>query len=206
MLDQRAAAGSDRKPLDVFLLCDIGANPHGRSAQRKTRAAYGQPADLLGSRHVTLEQCRRKIADRHVVEAKARRIARQERCGIDLQLQQIANRIAIFGAIESTECVCAARIGSAGGKPVESCFQRFQCGSMNHFIGLPRALRRHLVSAKLADDLFPRFPVIAQRLRVQRVESEPAGFRLAVMTRQAVGVDDCAVRLARGSLGRGGNV
>jgi serine/threonine protein kinase len=46
--------------------------------------------------------------------------------------------------------------------------------------------------AKLPDDLFPRVPVFGQRLGIDCAEVEAACLRLAVMTGQAIGIDDCA--------------
>ena len=56
MRNQRATACPDRKALEVLLLRQVRSKTDGRAARRKARTSDGQPADLLGRRHITLEQ------------------------------------------------------------------------------------------------------------------------------------------------------
>ena len=57
-------------------------------------ASDREAADLLRGRHVAIQQRRREIADRHVVEAVAGFVGRQQRRGVDVEREQIADGVA----------------------------------------------------------------------------------------------------------------
>src|SRR5207245_6468251 len=50
--------------------------------------------------------------------------------------------------------------------------------------------RRHVTGAKLPDDLFPRFRVLAYTFRADRVERESCRFQFVVVTSSTVPIDD----------------
>ena len=97
VVDDRAAARADRKPVEVLLLRQVRGNPDGLAARRPARTPDGQAADLLGGRDVAIEQRRREIADRHVVEAVARFVRRQQRRDVDVERQEIADGVLVLG-------------------------------------------------------------------------------------------------------------
>ncbi len=119
VLDDRSAAGADRQPLEMLLLREIRRDPDRLAAGRSAGASHGDAADFFSRRDVAVEQRRREIADRHVVEAVARFVGGQERRHIDFQRQQIANRVLILGPRESPEGRGAARVRRRGRPAIE---------------------------------------------------------------------------------------
>ncbi len=85
ILDQDAAAGSERQPLDVIVLRGVrGHVEHG--LRRSRHIANRQTADLSRSRQVRLHQRRRhRQRPRDVVEAARRIVGRQELRGIHFE-------------------------------------------------------------------------------------------------------------------------
>jgi len=65
---------------------------------------------FLRGRDVAVQQRRRQIADRHVVEAVTTVIGRQERGGVDVESQQVSDDVLILGPISAAERLGAARI------------------------------------------------------------------------------------------------
>ena len=61
-------------------------------------------------RDVAVQQRRREIADRHVVEAVARFVGGSSDGDVDVERQQIANGVLVFGAGQAAERVGAARV------------------------------------------------------------------------------------------------
>jgi hypothetical protein len=102
--NHRSAARSGRQTIDVAALRHLEADrvvgrprAHGGITDR-------QRADAPRGGDVALEQQRRRpqrIGD--VVEAEVAAIARQQIRDIDLEPEEIANRIAVFRAIETME-------------------------------------------------------------------------------------------------------
>ena len=74
--DQGPAARADRQPLDVLLLGEVRPDADRVAAGRPARAADGQPADLLRRGDVAVQERRREVAHRHVVEPVARLVVR----------------------------------------------------------------------------------------------------------------------------------
>src|SRR5207247_6214873 len=83
----RATARAHGKPLDVLLLRKVRPNTKSVAAWRTVWCADRQAADLLRGRDVAIQKRRRKISDRHIVEAMTHIVLRQQRCGIDVQCQ-----------------------------------------------------------------------------------------------------------------------
>ena len=189
MLDQDTAARADRQPGDVLLLRQVRTEPDRGAARRAAGPADGELCDLLGRRDVALEQRRRQIADRDVVEAEARGIARQQVGDVDFQREQITDCIVILGAVQPPERVRAAGVRLRRGQAVEGALQRCERGLVGGLVGPASAGRRHLPRAQLAGDLLPRLPVVPERLRVDRLERKPGRPGPVVVARQAVAAD-----------------
>ena len=79
----------------------------------------GQAADLLRRGDVAVQERRREVAHRHVVEPVAGLVARQQRRGIDVERQEVADGVLVFGPVEPPERVGPAGIGFLGGRAVE---------------------------------------------------------------------------------------
>ena len=69
-------------------------SPPGERLGRADR----EPADLLRRRDVAVEQRRREVADRHVVEAVAGLVGRQQRRDVDVERQQVADGVLVLGS------------------------------------------------------------------------------------------------------------
>ena len=112
ILDQDAAAGSERQPLDVIVL--RGVRGHVEDGLRRRRhIANRQTADLSRSRQIRLHQRRRqRQRPRDVVEPVRRIVGRQELRGVHFEREHVANRIRIFGAVEAVQ----ARRRQMGGR------------------------------------------------------------------------------------------
>ena len=103
MLDEDAAAGAERQPLDVVVLRRVGRHLE-HLLRRRAHVAHREPADLARGGEVGLHQRRRhrqRAGD--VVEAARRVVGGQERAGVHLERQQIANRVGVFGAVQAVQ-------------------------------------------------------------------------------------------------------
>ena len=103
VLQQCAAARARRQPFDVLFLREVGAKAKGVAARLAIWRADREPADFLGGGDVAVQQRRGEFADCHVIEAMTGVVFRQQRGGIDVQRQQIADGVLVFSAIEPTE-------------------------------------------------------------------------------------------------------
>src|SRR5687767_15124015 len=84
------SACAERKFLKVLFLGEIRRERHCVPSGSARWSADREPADLSRGRQITLEECRRQIPDRYVVETVARFIARQEGCDINFEGKKIA--------------------------------------------------------------------------------------------------------------------
>src|SRR5262249_30052673 len=121
--DQRSTTGADREPVRAVLLCDVRLDADGVAAWRPPYAADRQPADLLGRGDVAIEQCRREFPHRDIVEPVAGLIRRQQERRVDLDRQEIADRVLILSTVQPPNRVGAAGIGSLGGGAIEGGFE-----------------------------------------------------------------------------------
>ena len=145
----------------MLLLRDIGRDANDVALQRGLRAPDCQRADLLRSRNVSVQKSRGQVADRHVVEAVTAFIGGQERCGVDVDGQQIPDRVLILGTIETPQRFRAAWIRLRGGGFVERRFQpRKQRPAIFHR-GLRHVGRRHHARTKFTHDLLPDLSAFA---------------------------------------------
>ena len=116
-----AAARPQGKSFDVMILPEIRANTIGGKSRSDVRIADRQPADLAGGGHVTFEQRRRnpqRVA--HVIEAVIRVVRGQQRGGIHIEREKIADRGSILAAVEPPQ---SGRPGIAGCRRIELRFQ-----------------------------------------------------------------------------------
>ena len=110
-------------------------------------------------------------------------------------VEQIANRVLIFGAIEATEGVGAARIGMRRGHAIERRFEVRNQPVVGRFVGSWATGRRHRARAQLADDQLPALGIGTDIGDIQRAEDEISLLRFLVMAAGAVTVQ-------KGVLGR----
>src|SRR5262249_53269347 len=99
---QHAAARAQWKSLDVTILREAARwrERHLRGAHRPI--ADGESADLHRRRNVALnERGRGREGLSEIVEALARSVGRQQRVDVDVEREQIANGVGVFGAVET---------------------------------------------------------------------------------------------------------
>ena len=201
VMDEGAAARADRKTVDVFFLRELRGNSDGLAAGRAARASDRDAADLLRGGDVAVQQCRREIADRHVVEAVAGFIGRQQRRGIDLDREEIADGVLVFGARQPAKRGGAAGIWMRRGGAIERRLEGRDHRGVGRLVGPLLATRRHLAGAELADDLLPHVRMPRHILRRDGVEGEPGLLLVLVVAGHAVFVDERALQGWRGGRG-----
>ena len=188
--DHRPAARPDRQPVDVFLLGEVRPDADRFAAGRSAGVPDRQAADLLRRGDVSVQERRREVAHRHVVEPVAGLVGRQQGRGIDIQRQEVADGVLVFRPVEPTEGVGPAWIGSFGGRAVERAGEQGDEGVVlapgrSHLL-----LRRHLASDELPHDPLPGLRVAAHLLRADRVEGQPRRLVVAVMARDAIQIHE----------------
>ena len=164
------------------------------------RIAHGKAADLRGRRDVALDECRRDTKHvGNVVEPSRRIVWRQQCADVDVEREDIADDVAVLGAVQAVERR-GARIQSACGSRVERGFEsgreRLPCRRRR----LRSAVRRHDPRAQLAHDLLPHLGVTVDVQQVDCVEREPPGVCPRVMTAETVLLYES--RIGRCSRGR----
>ena len=195
---REAAPRAERQVLAhaAFLPPRVG-NRVGLDGGPDRGVAEGEPADLLGRDHVAVEQDRgdrKHVGD--VVEPVARLVGRQQRPLVDLQRQQVANRVAVLDTVQAVDGRAARiRVGRRGG--VE--------GGLNDVGGVvvglgvrPRAARRrHRPAPQLAHDLLPGLDLAGDAADPRGVDGLQGQARLAravVVARHAVPIEQCPRR------------
>ena len=150
-----AAARADRQPLDVVVLRQVAADAERFLGRPDLRIADRQAADLPRRRKVPLHQHRRHaqhVSD--VVEAVRAVVGRQERRDVDVERQQIADRVAVLRAIEAMQHG-PARIGMRRGRLVDGRLEVGREPGERRLVRTRHADRRHQAAAHLPDHLFP---------------------------------------------------
>jgi hypothetical protein len=194
VVDDCASASADRKAVDVLLLRHVRGNPDRVASGRTARTSNGHTADLLSGRHVAIEQGRREVGDRHVVEAVARLVCRQQRRGVDVERQEVAHRVLVLGPRQPPDRGCPAGIGMRRGRAVERRLQGRHHGVVGAVVWPFLAHRRHLTGAKLPDDFLPHVRMPGHILRKDLLENEATFFVVLVVAGEAVFVDERYVR------------
>ena len=118
--DEEAAARAERQTVHVLVLGGVGTHAIGVGDDRNLGGVADRDgADPPRRRQVALHQHRRDaehVAD--VVEAVARVVDRQQRRDVDVEVEQVADGVGVFGAVQPAEDR-AARIGLGGGGAIE---------------------------------------------------------------------------------------
>ena len=140
----------------MLVLRQVGGNAEGLAHRRHRRRPDGQAADRARRVHVPLEQRRGDLQDpRDVVEPVALVVGRDQRRGIDVERQQIADCVLILGAVEAVQRLRAPRVGLRRRHAIDL---RLQPGSEPVADGRVRARSsggRHGAGPELPDHLLP---------------------------------------------------
>ena len=166
MANQRAAARAERQPLEAIVLPQIGRHEERLGRRRARRRADGDGADLLRGGEIALHQRRRHPQHAgDVVEPVAHIVGRQHRADVDVERQQIANRVAVLRAIESMKRFGTARIRIRVGRSIERGFEIRNQAPEGRLIRPRPAGRRHQVAVQFLDNLFPDLGIDRRRSR-----------------------------------------
>ena len=155
--------------------------------------ADGESTDCRGRGEVALQQGRRDRQDAgDIVEALVvRLVGQQERSTVDLECEQVADRVRILGPVQPVDRN-PSRIGPGRTRRVECGLERGGRGAVGGLIR-PRPSRRwHLTRAKFARDFFPRLRGIADVRDIHLVEQQPGGLQPRVVAGDAVLIEDRA--------------
>jgi hypothetical protein len=123
---------------------------------------------------------------------------------VHVQRQDVADGIAVLGAIQAADWIDAARRRIERGGAVQRRFERRNQPVKRGVVGARRTGRRHGSRSKLADDMFPEPGVAGRVRRVRRIERDAAGLRPLIVATDAILRDELAFgRGRRRRLGRG---
>ncbi len=104
MLDNRSATSTERQAVPVVLLGPCALHVVGSSNRTGTRVAQCLARYLLRCRQVLVQEGRRHLQRRgDVVESIMRLIPRQQRRGIDVQVQQIGDGVRILAPVQAMQ-------------------------------------------------------------------------------------------------------
>ena len=102
MMDQSAASCSKRQAIDVPALGEFTADRILGRPRPHVRIAHSLRADALRGGQIPVEQEWRRVQrSRDVVEAEVRAVARQQLGHVDVERQQVANRVSVLRAVEA---------------------------------------------------------------------------------------------------------
>ncbi len=137
------------------------------AARRAAPAARGEAGDLLGGREGALEEGGGEGAGGGAVEPVGRLVGREERRRVDLEAEQIADRVLVLEARQAADGVGRPRAGREGVEGALEAPEHRRVG----LLGGPRLPGRgHLPGAEAADDLFPGARVEAGLVLEDRLE------------------------------------
>ena len=138
-----------------------------------------------------------------VVEPVALVVARQQFGDVDVQRQQIADRVGVFGAIQPVQRR-APGIHVAGRRAVERRLQPGRQPLQRVLIGTRHARRRHGPAMNFADHFFPHLGALANAVQAHFVEREICDFERLVVAHHAILIEQLALRdVRRNRLGSG---
>ena len=195
-----SANRSERKPVDVLVLREVLADAERVAAGGKVGIADGHSRDLHGGGHVLFLQGRRDAEHvRDVVEAVRGVVGRQERRDVDFEVEQVAHRVRILGAVQAVEDRRAG-IRMRGGLGVERGFERRLHRVVRRLVGMADALRRHGARLQFTHDFLPEPRVRPCPGGIEALERQTARLQTLAVTADAV-----LVQRASGHGRRGGD-
>jgi hypothetical protein len=160
MMYRRAPTRSDRQPVDCGGLREISLDVVIRCERADLGRSHSDAADFCRCRHIALEQCRRqgkRVGD--VVETVTRIVRRQKQCGINVHIEEIANRVRVFDAIHPVQRNAARLHSRISRCLIEPILHRAHSNLQRCRLRTGRIRRGHQASAQLADDLFEGFGI-----------------------------------------------
>ncbi len=184
--DRGAAARAHRRALDVPQLRRSPRDRINLRRRGRRRIAERIAADLRRGPEVALEHGRRERLDvGDVVEAVADRVGRQQGADIDVDAEQIAHRVGVFGAIQPLER-SAAGVRPQRGRAIEPILERGRERGEGLFIGTFRTGGRHHAGAQLADHLLDDIRMIGRCRGIERRQRQLPRLAALAVTGRAV--------------------
>ena len=179
--NQCAASSSNRQARQVPFLRQIRRNTKRFAAWPSADSANRLSRNLFRRQDIAVQQRWREFSHRDVVESVTERVRWQEISRIDIECQQITDRILILGPRQPSKRFRPSGPGMIHRKLIEC---RLQLGEDGSVIVLRRSLRihrRHLSSPQLRDNLLPRRGICTQIAGLKRSKIQSAiGFCFTV--------------------------
>ena len=175
-----AAARSERQIFALpIVLHDVQRNLEGLERRNRGRKTRREPRDLTRHRQVAFQMRRRNREHvGEVVEAAVRGfVARQERLHIEVEREQVADRVVVFGAIETMDRVDPAGIRTRRPRAIDFAFQPARHRAIRGGIGARPSGRRHRAGPKLRDHALPHLGIRCRRRRRSNVSSASPAVR-----------------------------
>ena len=161
----------------------------------RERCAYPKTADFRGGQHVALKQrWRYRENVRVVVEAISGVVDGKQGRTVNIEVEQVADNVLVFGLIQTVHRGNAARVGTGRGRAIE---RRLQSG---HPLGQRCRRRpgsangRHRSASHLQDNLLPDLGMLADVGDAFGVEHQVRGLEPLVVAGHAV-LPDHSTRL-----------
>ena len=191
--NERAAACVIRQLfVHALVLPEAARDVEGLDGRTGPRIADGEPADLLRREHIPLEESRRNREDvSDVVEPVVRLVGRQQRSRVDVQREQVPNRVGVLHLIQAM-IRGAAGIRMGRRLPIQLRLQPRHERLEGLLIRPSSASRWHRAAPNFLHDFFPDFCAGTDVLDVGLVEREPSRLELLVVAGDAVVVEERA--------------
>ena len=194
---QPAARAERQVVADPGVLLQVLVDGEDLGRRGEVRVAHREPADLPRRRQVALGQHgrhRQHVGD--VVEAEARVVGRQQRPGVDVEGEQVADGVGVLGAVQTVDGGAPARVrvGRRGGVD-----RRLEAGDdpLVLFLARTRPARRgHRAGAELPDHPLPQVHlagVLADPVEVDALQGDARGQGAVVVAAHAVAREEGAV-------------
>ncbi len=146
--------------------------------------------DSPGRSHVPLEQSWRDRQHlRDVVESIAGVVCRQHRAAVDVERQQIADRIGVLGAVQTMDRG-VPRVGMFACRASQFPIEPFNECRRSRRVGPAGAERRHGSRGDLLQYFFPEVRLVANARDVSLLEDQIRGTQPCVVTCDAVPIEN----------------
>lgn len=155
--DNFAASGAEGEAVEGVLLGEVWGEVEGFAAGGAGGGSDGEAGDFAGGGEVAFKQCGGQVADGDVVEAVAGFVGGEEVGYVDVDGEEVADGVLVFGAIEAAEGVGAAGVCW---QAVEGFFEGGDGGQIGGFGRVGDTEGGHGAAAEAAEHLFPAFGVL----------------------------------------------
>ena len=182
----------------MVVLAVIHPEPVRVRPRRDSGIASRQAGHFARGAQVPLEQRWRHLQDAgDVVESIALIVCRKQLRGINLDIQQVADRILVLGAIEPVDRFRPAGIGPRCRYAIDLAFQPARDTVIGRDVRSGTSRRRHGPRSKLPYDLFPRVRLRRHVRQAEPVKRKVGSPELLIVAGEAVLLEDCSCPFGR---------